>query len=479
MTEMNLCAENLHEVKSNGQRLLFHVPTSSLFALDATGGAVLDLLRTRPVASAEDVCQDLPDLPPQAVGDVLDEFRQLDLVRPAGTAPRVFQGEADPVRLADMPIDTLVLNLTSECNLACTYCYKEDLSSVAAGTRMDVKVAVAAIDWLFGQPDLPERLNVVFFGGEPLVSRSVLVSVVAYARRRAATANRHIHFSLTTNGTLLTEEVIDFLVANRVGVTVSMDGPPELHDRRRVTVSGKGTYRSVAANVRRLLDRQVLQPVGARVTLTTGVTDVVGIFRHLTEEVGFAEVGFAPATADVPAAFGLDGAGMEEVMAGLEELGELFQEEAVQGRRLGFTNMLQLLRNLRHGSRKLVPCGAGVSMLAVDTDGTFRLCHRFCGSGAGGFGGVDGGLDRPALVEHFERVVHRNSRACAQCCIRNLCAGGCYHESHVRCGDLLQPTFHACSILYRWVNFGLRAYARIEMENPAFFKKHIEPLREA
>ena len=120
----------------------------------------------------------------------------------------------------------------------------------------------------------------------------LLKQVVAYANQRAAEQGRHIDFSLTTNATLLTPAIIEFLSENNIGVTVSMDGPKEMHDHLRVFANGKGSYDIIEPKVRALIQNHRTRPITARVTLTAGVSDVVRIFRHLKQDLGFARGGF-------------------------------------------------------------------------------------------------------------------------------------------------------------------------------------------
>ncbi|MCK4867217.1 MAG: quinohemoprotein amine dehydrogenase maturation protein, partial [Alphaproteobacteria bacterium] len=265
--------------------------------------------------------------------------------------------------------------------------------------------------------------------------------------------------------------------AHRFGLTISMDGPRALHDLNRKTIGGKGTYDVVAGKVRKLLERYRSRPVGARVTLTPGVTDVIAIHHHLKHELGFFEVGFSPVTAGDMATFNLNQEELAEVFAGMKELGRHYLEGAVKGENNGFSNMHQLMTDLVEGTRKSLPCGAGLGMLAVDNEGDLNLCHRFTGSDLPTFGNVTDGIDKPNLGAFLEDMLDRSDKSCRTCRIRNICSGGCYHESYARYGDPAHPVHHYCDILRDWVDFGIEAYTRIMDENPEFFTKHIEPRR--
>jgi uncharacterized protein len=148
---------------------------------------------------------------------------------------------------------------------------------------------------------------------------------------------------------------------------------------------------------------------------------------------------------------------------------------ALQNRNNGFSNMHQLMTDLHEGRRKSVPCGAGIGMLAVDGAGDLNLCHRFTGSDMPTFGNVVDGIDQGKVSDFVSQAIDREGTHCATCRIRNLCAGGCYHESYARFGDPHHRTYHYCGILRRWVDFGVRIYADIQRRNPRFFEHHLEP----
>jgi uncharacterized protein len=226
-----------------------------------------------------------------------------------------------------------------------------------------------------------------------------------------------------------------------------------------------------------LLERYTSRPVGARVTITSGCIDVVGIHRHLMGELGFHEVGFAPVTTHDVATFNLDGAELKELFAGMKTLGNEYLRAALRGENTGFSNMHQLMTDLHQGTRKSLPCGAGVGLLAVDKAGELNLCHRFTGSELPTYGDVVKGIDKTALGAFLESATDRSHKACATCTIRNLCAGGCYHESYAKFTDPLSPTYHYCDLMRDWVEFGIEVYVRIRQHNPSFFARHITPRR--
>lgn len=474
---MTLVRPNLHRIDVDARQMLFHVPSSGLFELDRLTGELLGLFDRHEVLSAEAVRSELGGrYPAEAVKEAIEELHALEVLVEASANARI---NRLPGTVTRFPLTTVVLNVNTGCNLSCTYCYKEDLTTPANGRRMAYDTAIKSIEMLLDESPNQPSYNVVFFGGEPLTRMDLIRQVVAYCEPRFARHGARVDFTLTTNATMLDEALVDWFNAHRFGLTVSMDGPKTLHDRNRLTVGGQGTYDVVRRKVEMLLARFTARPVGCRVTLTQGVTDVERIFDHLHGEIGFHEVGFGPVTSGEINTFNLPPDELAEVFAGLKRLGMRYLDHALRGRNFGFGNMHQLLTDMHEGNRKQLPCGAGVGLLAVDGDGGLNLCHRFTGSNMPLFGDVDKGIDRPRLAAFIEKRMDRSGTGCETCRIRNICSGGCYHESYAKYGDATHPSYHYCDLLRDWIDFGIEVYARIITENPGFFAAHVSPRRSA
>ncbi|MFN3984710.1 MAG: quinohemoprotein amine dehydrogenase maturation protein [Rhodocyclaceae bacterium] len=470
---LNLVTHNLHELQVDDTRMLFHIPSSSLFAIDALTASMLDSIRDDTL-TAEALVAKLRNLfSEDEIAETLRELIALELVSDGRPAPVA----RAPARVEQFPLTTLVLNVNTGCNLSCTYCYKEDLDKPSAGKRMDFDTARASIELLLSESPREPRYTVVFFGGEPLSNKPLIQQVVEYCEARFPALGKQVDFVMTTNATLLSDDTIDWLDAHRFGLSISIDGPKAIHDRNRLTVGGQGTYETVRRKAERLLSRYRARPVGARVTLTHGTTDVERIWDHLFNELGFAEVGFAPVTSGDISTFNLTQAELTEVFAGFKRLGQRYLEAALAHRNIGFSNLHQLITDLHEGQKKSLPCGAGLKMLAVDHKGELNLCHRFTGSSLPTFGDVRGGVKHAALGDFLAQRLDRTDTGCATCRIRNLCSGGCYHESYARYGDPAHPTYHYCDLMRDWVDFGIEIYSRIMAGNPAFIDDYISPRR--
>ncbi|QID16174.1 quinohemoprotein amine dehydrogenase maturation protein [Nitrogeniibacter mangrovi] len=459
-----------HDFVVKDRHVMLHVPSSGIFDLDGLTGSIVDYLRGKEQVTYDEIRRTFASAPePGRLAESIEDLKSLGVL--SEHFPTRDLGAQ--VSVTEFPLSTIVINVNTGCNLSCTYCYKEDLTTPAKGEKMDLDKARKSIDLLLAEGAKRDRLNVVFFGGEPLTNMPLIRAVTDYAELRCAAGGKGLDLSLTTNATMLTEEIIDFFDAHRFGISISMDGPQAVHDARRKTIGGKGTYEVVAAKSRMLLERYRSRPVGARVTLTAGYSDVAAIHRHLKDEIGFAEVGFAPVTSNPITTFNLVGDELRAVFDAMKALGREYVAAALENRNIGFSNMHQMLSDLYEGRKKALPCGAGIGLLAVDHEGKLNLCHRFTGSELPTFGDVDSGIDKPRLGEFLDQALDRSERGCSTCRIRNLCSGGCYHESYANFSDPHSPVYHYCELLREWVDFGIEAYLEILEKNPAFLQRHV------
>ena len=463
-----------HPFTAAGRRFLYLVPSAAVFALDDPAAALIDGLADRQVPRGDLVADVRSRFPDTDVEQTLDELEQVHAVRavaaPPPPAPAI-------IPLTPFPLTTAVLNVTNQCNLSCTYCYEYSEDKIVDTTNgaqpkfMSEETARQSVDLLFKESGDNRVVHVSFFGGETLMNYPVLSRVVPYAREQAEARGKHVEFNLTTNATLLTGEMIGFLAEHDVSVTVSIDGPREMQNRFRVFHNGGGSYDVLLPRVRELLRRHTSRPIGARVTLTSQVSDVVSIYRHLTEEIGFQEVGFAPVTTSPGRDYALDGSGFDQMVDQFTALADEFLEAALAGKHHGFSNVSETLEEIHKGASKAYPCGAGLGLVGVATGGDVALCHRFAGSDEHKLGTVTEGLDRDAQNAFLERHHLANKTDCHTCWARPLCSGGCYHEAHTRYGTSAHANLHYCEWIRGWTDVCLRVYGELAERNPQYLRR--------
>ncbi len=466
-----------HPFQAADQRYLYLVPSAAVFALDAPAGALIDALGVQPVDRAQLIGRVSPQFPTTDLDALLTELEQIHAVRPAAEPVPEMPAIIPLTPVASFPLTTAVLNVTNQCNLSCGYCYEYSEDKIVDTTNgaqpkfMTDETARQSIDLLFRESGEVEVVHVSFFGGETLMNYPVLSRAVPYAKAQAEAHGKRVEFNLTTNATLLTTKMIEFLAEEDISVTVSVDGPRDMQDRFRVFQDGSGSYDVMLPRVRELLQRHRSRPIGARVTLTSQVNDVRGIYQHLTEEIGFQEVGFAPVTTSPGRDHALDGSGFDQMVMQFKGLADEFLLAALAGQHHGFSNVSETLGEIHKGVSKAYPCGAGLGLIGVATGGDVALCHRFAGSDEHNLGSVTEGLDREAQQAFLERNHIAHKTDCHTCWARPLCSGGCYHEAHTRYGTTTHPNLHYCDWIREWTDICLQIYGEIAERSPRFLNR--------
>ncbi len=468
-----LALREAHAFVAAGQEFLYLVPSAAVFAVDACSRAVLDGLRDG-ARDHDALVEELgPRFAPAEVAGSIAELRRVRAIADAATqapTPKI-------VPLRPVPLQTLVVNVTNQCNLACTYCYEygeDKIVDTENGRQpkfMSEETARDSVEFMLREAGDNPTAHMTFFGGETLMNFPVLRATIDYARRRAAEVGKTVDFSLTTNATLLRPDVIEFLAEHRVGVTISIDGPEEMQDKFRVFKNGLGSYDVAAPKIKALLARHRSRPIGARVTLTRQTLDVTKIYRHLTDDMGFWEVGFAPVTTASGRDYAIGDGGFDVLLAQFRALADEYRDAALANRHHGFSNVRETLQEIHQGHAKAYPCGAGIGLMGVATDGAVALCHRFAGSDEHRLGDVRGGVSRERQQEFLDTHHIAEKTDCRTCWARPICAGGCYHEANTRYGSTTRPNLHYCEWIRGWTHTCLEIYGEIAVKNPAFLQQ--------
>ncbi len=424
MTASRPCSPDAHLLDSDGAAHVFVTDGSRLFDIDA------ELTAAFRQALASD-----------AVAPLLARIGVLD-------TPYI-----DDAPVTEPPLHALSLAVAQKCNLGCTYCYAQQGEFGGPARSMALAQALAAVDLLVEGAAPGSRLNLAFLGGEPLVNRPVLQAATRHAADRAARRGVQMGFSITTNGTLLTEADGDFFEEHGFAVTVSLDGPREVHDLQRPTKGGRGSFDRIMTNVAPLLARQRRMQVTARVTVTPlnlGLRETLDQFVA----AGFHSVGFSPMLSAPTGRGEMQHTDLEVMLGEMIDCGREYERRMLRGERYPFANMVNAMREIARGTHRPYPCGAGAGYLGVSAEGELAACHRFVGDEAGAMGSLQDGIDRTRQATWLaERHVHRQM-PCSGCWARYLCGGGCHHEVIARG----RP---ACDYIRGWLHYCLGAYLRL------------------
>jgi uncharacterized protein len=371
--------------------------------------------------------------------------------------------------LENPPTHALSLAVAQKCNLGCTYCYAQQGTFGGAAKAMSCETARRSVDLLLDGHLPGSRVTLAFLGGEPLANRRVVRDATFYAAERALSQGVAAQFSITTNGTLLTEDDAEFFEEHGFAVTISLDGSREEHDRLRPFRDGSGSYDRILARARPLLNRQRRMQVSARVTVTPSNLNLPATLDELIG-LGFHSVGFSPLLRSPSGLEEMDATQLARMLENLIACGLAFERRLLRGERYPFLNMVNALRELHRGTHRPYPCGAGAGYFGVSADGDLAACHRFVDDPDGVMGDIATGIDRARQNTWLaERHVHFQE-PCKSCWARYLCGGGCHHE-------VLARGRPACDFIRGWLHYTIQAYGRLVRLAPDYFEAGLAPSR--
>jgi len=377
---------------------------------------------------------------------------------------------ADP---KEQPISNISLFVSQQCNMRCVYCYGGG-GEYGDGSLMEEAAATRAVDWLIEQSEGVKELGITFFGGEPLLNFPLVRRVVEYASGRGSAEGKTFRFGLTTNLSILNHETIAFLRAHEFSVLVSFDGPPDVQDRNRPFRDGRGSYETVAANVRRLLSALPKGRVACRATLF-GATDPQRVVQAI-RSFGFATWHLVPRSRCILESGMGDGEDAQDQTRLLEQV-EADAAEALTVIRTrdwdgikamgGSGTVAPLLQDIALRRRRFYSCGAGRRYVAIATSGDVFLCHRFVGLHEYRLGSIfDGALDRSA----YQGSLIRDGSPCAPCWARYFCAGLCRYANAAATGDSRRPAPSPCQLMKRYLEAAIRAWCDLDDGDRKYFK---------
>lgn len=380
------------------------------------------------------------------------------------------------------------LLMAQGCNLGCRYCYAWRNGSNQKNTLMTEWVAKRAVDYLIERSAHRKDLQICFFGGEPLLNYETIVSTVAYANTRGSETGKTFAYELTTNGTLLTDEIIAFCVQHRIAVMVSIDGYEEMHAYNRPPIHGQSSYWDIVSNAQKLnaaYKRAGIRPIKVRANLTKKHSDTRRT-RAALSELGFERIDIArieplPHNTQSPAAMTEDQVAEEtdkEFTAAVNALRKLERGESITD--MDDYYMSGLTGKLEGSAIKGLSCGVARNTQCVDTSGNIYPCHRYEGMQEYIIGNVLRGFDREAARAYYRKVNRNATDRCHSCWLRDYCAGGCAWLLSAADGTIHNPTPRECDRRRKSAENGLwlrQELGRIAPERFTMQERDIEEMR--
>lgn len=329
-------------------------------------------------------------------------------------------------------VKALCLHVAHTCNLNCSYCFASQGKYHGERAVMSFEVGKQALDFLIAHSGTRRNLEVDFFGGEPLMNFDVVKRLVAYARSVEKERGKNFRFTLTTNGLLIDDDVIDFANRECSNVVLSLDGRKEVHDRFRVDLAGHGSWEKIVPKFQKLVEARGGKNYYMRGTFTHHNPDFLKDIQAMLD-LGFTELSMEPVVCapDDPSA--LTEEDKPIVMAQYEQLAQLMMQRRREGRPFTFYHYMIDLTGGPCIYKRISGCGSGTEYMAVTPWGDLYPCHQFVGEEKFCLGNIWDGVTNPAVQREFAACNVYARPECRDCWARLYCSGGCaanaYHFS--------------------------------------------------
>lgn len=436
------------------------------FVLDVNSGAVhvideivYDALDHYPKNNAVTVIRLLKDkYPENAIKETLEEIdylieNEMLFTDDAYVNSVEFNNRAPVVK-------ALCLHVAHDCNIRCAYCFASQGDFKGDRSLMSYEVGKKALDLLVANSGNRRNLEVDFFGGEPLMNFEVVKQLVAYGRSIEAEHNKNFRFTLTTNGVLLNDEIIDYVNEHMSNVVLSIDGRKEVNDKMRYTISGGGTYDIIVEKFKRLVEKRAGKSYYVRGTFTKHNLDFAKDVIHLAD-LGFKSTSVEPVVAKPTDSYAIT----EEDIAYLnKQYEELAQEMVNRHNTENAFSFFHFALDMGQGPcvvKRLSGCGAGSEYLAITPEGDIYPCHQFVGDEHFKMGNVLAGILDFGLTNQFKNAHVYNKEKCRTCWAKFYCSGGCHANAYNFNHDIFIPYDLGCELEKKRIESSIYIYGKM------------------
>lgn len=445
----------IHEYKLNGYNIALDVYSGSVHAVDPLAYDVIGLFEAEPpdeiVRQMLLKYRDDPSIDEQEIRDCISDVASLK------SSGKLFA--PDPYAGAELPprkrfVKALCLHVAHACNLNCEYCFASQGRYQGERALMSYEVGVQAIDFLIANSGPHKTLDVDFFGGEPLMNWDVVKRLVAYARGREAESRKRFRFTLTTNGLLVDDDVIEFCNREMYNVVMSLDGRKEVHDRLRRDYADQGSYDRIVPKFQRFAKSRHERGYYVRGTFTHENTDFLQDILHIAD-LGFTQISMEPMIGSPADPHALTEADLPTLYAQYEQLAQEMLKREKEGR--GFT-FYHYMIDLAHGPclvKRLTGCGSGTEYFAVTPQGDLFPCHQFASDPSMKAGDIWNGVTNHELTERFARCNIYAREECQDCWAKLYCSGGCAANAYHATGDITGVYDYGCKLFRKRIECAL------------------------
>ena len=436
----------IHQYKLGGYNIVLDICSGAVHAVDEVAYDIIERFEANDRGT---VISEVQKMHPEITASDIEEcYAQVVSLKESGKlfAPDTFEPMAGTLKAKTAGVvKALCLHIAHTCNLNCEYCFASQGNYHGERAVMSFEVGKAALDFLVENSGTRRNLEVDFFGGEPLMNFDVVKQLVAYARSIEKEKNKNFRFTLTTNGILIDDDVIDFANREMSNVVLSLDGRKEIHDRYRVDYAGNGSWERIVPKFKKLVDARGGKNYYMRGTFTHANPDFLEDIKVMLD-LGFTELSMEP----VVCASGDKSELTEEdkpiVMEQYEKLAELMLKRDKEGKPFTFYHYMIDLTGGPCIYKRISGCGSGTEYMAVTPWGDLYPCHQFVGDEKFKLGNVFDGVDNKEIQDEFMSCNVYSRPECRDCWARLYCSGGCAANAYHATGSVKGIYKYGCDL---------------------------------
>lgn len=437
----------IHQFKLNGYNIVLDSVSGSVHCVDEVAYDVIAAYEKLP---REEIVRTLSKKHGVAEREIEECLSDVDELKADGSlfAEDTFKPDVNVLAKRDTVVKALCLHVAHTCNLNCEYCFAAQGKYHGERALMTFEVGKRALDFLIENSGTRHNLEVDFFGGEPLMNFKVVKELVAYARSVEKEHGKHFRFTLTTNGMLLDDEVIDFCNAEMDNVVLSLDGRREVNDRFRKTAGGQGSYDVIVPKFQKFVKARGDKSYYMRGTFTHFNPDFTKDIQTMLD-LGFSELSMEPVVCPPSDSYALTEDDKKIVLKEYDKLAEMMLEREKQGKPFTFYHYMLDLEGGPCIYKRISGCGSGTEYMAVTPTGELYPCHQFVGNKDYLMGDIWKGVTRTDIRDKFKRCNAYSRKECDECWARLYCSGGCAANAYNSTGDINGVYEYGCDLFRR------------------------------
>lgn len=452
----------IHKYSMNGYNIVLDVNGGSVHVVDDAAYRVLDFYKENTKEETVELLKD--EFTKEQVEEAWDEIANLE---EEGLLYTEDNYQFHPAFVHREPVvKALCLNVAHDCNLKCKYCFAKQGNFGGKPELMSFEVGKRALDFLVANSGSRRNLDIDFFGGEPLMNFEVVKQLVEYGRSIEKEHGKNMRFTITTNGLLLNDEIIDYVNENMHNVVLSLDGRKSVNDNMRMTINDKGSYDVIVPKMQKLIEKRPKDKYYyVRGTFTRENLDFSKDILHF-RDLGFELTSVEPVVDDESNPFALRKEDLPQIFDEYERFAAELADRQLAGDKFKFFHFMVDLTQGPCVIKRITGCGAGNEYLSITPNGDIYPCHQFVGQEEYIMGNImDEKIEFPEELQKMFRDAHvYNKEECKKCWNKFYCSGGCHANALNFNGDINKPYDLGCEMQRKRTECAIMIQAKLMME---------------